>query len=162
MWLVCFIFKNIYFYLFIWPHQVSVEAHGIFSCGMQTLSCGMWDLVPWPGIEPRPPALGVQSLSYWTTREVPGLCFKRQQDLRGGRRSESEQGGHLGDDQSSQGIHACLHAKSLQSCPTLCDPMDSSPPGSSVHRILQARILEWVSFSFSPRKWGSFNYPVGY
>jgi len=38
-------------------------------------------------------------------------------------------------------------AKSLQSCPTLWDPMDNSPPGSSVHRILQARILEWVAFS---------------
>ena len=36
------------------------------------------------------------------------------------------------------------HAKSLQSCPTLCDPMDSSPPGSSIHRILQARILKWA------------------
>ena len=36
-----------------------------------------------------------------------------------------------------------------QSCPTLCDPMDSSPPGSSVHGILQARILEWVAISFS-------------
>jgi len=35
-------------------------------------------------------------------------------------------------------------AKSLQSCPTLCDPMDGSPPGSSVHGILQARALEWV------------------
>ena len=41
------------------------------------------------------------------------------------------------------------HAKSLQSCPTLCDPMDSSSPGSSVHRILQARILEWGVISFS-------------
>ena len=40
-------------------------------------------------------------------------------------------------------------ANSLQSCPTLCDPMDSRPPGSSVHRILQARILEWVAISFS-------------
>ena len=40
-------------------------------------------------------------------------------------------------------------AKLLQSCPTLCDPMDSSPPGFSVHRILQARILEWVAISFS-------------
>ena len=38
--------------------------------------------------------------------------------------------------------------QSLQSCPTLCDPMDSSPPGSSTHRILQARILEWVAISF--------------
>ena len=36
-----------------------------------------------------------------------------------------------------------------QSCPTLCDPMDCSPPGSSVHGILQARILEWVATSFS-------------
>src|SRR5574340_167266 len=40
-------------------------------------------------------------------------------------------------------------AKSLQSCLTLCDPVDSSPPGSSVHGILQARILEWVAISFS-------------
>ena len=36
-----------------------------------------------------------------------------------------------------------------QSCPTLCDPMDCSPPGSSVHGILQARILEWAAISFS-------------
>ena len=36
-----------------------------------------------------------------------------------------------------------------QSCPTLCDPMDCSPPGSSVHGILQARILEWIAISFS-------------
>ena len=39
---------------------------------------------------------------------------------------------------------ACLPAKSLQSHPTLCDPMDCSSPGFSVHGILQARILEWV------------------
>ena len=40
-------------------------------------------------------------------------------------------------------------AKSLQSCLTLCDPMDCSPPGFSVHGILQARTLEWVAISFS-------------
>ena len=39
--------------------QILVVAHGIFSCGKQTLSCGMWDLVPWPGTEPGPPALRV-------------------------------------------------------------------------------------------------------
>ena len=39
----------------------------------------------------------------------------------------------------------CVCVKSLQSCPTFCDPMDYSPPGSSVHRILQARILEWIT-----------------
>ena len=38
-----------------------------------------------------------------------------------------------------------MHAKSLQSCPTLCDPVDCSPPGSSIHGILQARILQWVA-----------------
>ena len=41
------------------------------------------------------------------------------------------------------------YAKSLQSCLTLCDPRDSSPPGSSVPGILQARTLEWVAISFS-------------
>ena len=43
----------------------------------------------------------------------------------------------------------CVCAKSLQSCPTLCDTMDCSPPGSSVHGISQARILEWVAMPFS-------------
>ena len=44
---------------------------------------------------------------------------------------------------------AAAAAKSLQLCPTLCDTMDSNPPGSSVRRILQARILEGVAISFS-------------
>ena len=44
-------------------------------------------------------------------------------------------------------MHAA--AKSLQSCPTLCDPIDGSPPGSSIPGILQARILVWVAISFS-------------
>ena len=45
-------------------------------------------------------------------------------------------------------------AKSLQSCPTLCDPIDGSPPGSPVPGILQARTLEWVAISFSNEwKW---------
>ena len=45
--------------------------------------------------------------------------------------------------------HATTATKSLQSCPTLCDPRDSSPPGSPVPGILQARTLEWVAISFS-------------
>ena len=44
---------------------------------------------------------------------------------------------------------AAVAAKSLQSCPTLCDPIDSSPPGSSVPGILQARTLEWGAVAFS-------------
>ena len=49
---------------------------------------------------------------------------------------------------------AAAAAKSLQSCPTLCDPIDGSPPGSPVPGILQARTLEWVAISFSSAwKW---------
>ena len=51
--------------------------------------------------------------------------------------------------------HCCLVAKF---CSTLCDPMDCSPPGSSVHRIPQARILKWVAISFSVKHCKSFSY----
>ena len=44
---------------------------------------------------------------------------------------------------------AAAAAKSLQSCPTMCDPIDGSPPGSPAPGILQARTLEWVAISFS-------------
>ena len=46
-------------------------------------------------------------------------------------------------------LFAAAAAKSLQSCPTLCDPTEGSPPGSSVPGILQVRILEWVDISFA-------------
>ena len=57
----------------------------------------------------------------------------------------------------------CMHAKLLQLCPTLFDPMDCSLPGSFIHGILQARILEWVAIptsrgSFWPRDWSHVSY----
>ena len=63
--------------------------------------------------------------------------------------------GYANQNQTETSPHICKDAaapaaaKSLQSCPTLCDPIDSSPPGSPVPGILQARILEWVAISFS-------------
>ena len=73
------IFKNqkiyISFIYFIWLDWVWVVAHRIFSCVMRTLSWGMWDLVPWSGIEPGPLALEAWSLSHWNTREVPVVWF---------------------------------------------------------------------------------------
>ena len=45
--------------------------------------------------------------------------------------------------------NAAAAAKSLQSCPTPCDPRDGSPPGSSVHGIFQARVLQWGAIAFS-------------
>ena len=50
---------------------------------------------------------------------------------------------------SAAAVAAAAAAKSLQSCPTLCDPIDGSPPGSPIPGILQARTLEWVAISFS-------------
>ena len=52
-------------------------------------------------------------------------------------------------DYESQFMYITAAAKSLQLCPTLCDPIDGSPPGSPVPGILQARTLEWVAISFS-------------
>ena len=48
-------------------------------------------------------------------------------------------------------LSAAAAAKLLQSCPTLCGPIDGSPPGSSIHGIFQARVLEWGPITFSKR-----------
>ena len=53
------------------------------------------------------------------------------------------------EDPLEKGMTAAAAAKSLQSCPTLCDPIDGSPPGSPVPGILQARTLEGFAISFS-------------
>ena len=53
------------------------------------------------------------------------------------------------EDPLEKGMAAAAAAKSLQLCLTLCDPIDGSPPGSSVHGILQARTLEWGAIAFS-------------
>ena len=86
---------------------------------MWTLSFSMWDLVPWPGMETGPHGY------HW---ECGVLALDQQ-----------------GNPHRSPFISlpCAVCAKSLQSCLTLCDPMDCSPPGSSVHGILQTRILEW-------------------
>ena len=78
--------------------------------------------LPDPGIEPGSPALQADSLPAAATREATNGISHRA---------------------------AAAAAKLLQSCPTLCDPIDVSPPGSPVPGILQARTLEWVAISFS-------------
>ena len=55
----------------------------------------------------------------------------------------------MGNNITQAELFAAAAAKSLQSCPTLCDPIDCSPPGSRVPGILQARTLEWVAIAFS-------------
>ena len=68
-----------------------------------------------------------------TRDQIPNICWKNQ------KKKERE---------SSRKTSAAA-AKSLQSCPTLCNPIDESPPGSPIPGILQARTLEWVAISFS-------------
>ena len=55
----------------------------------------------------------------------------------------------LATDNRTMTVAATATAKSLQSCPTLCDPIDGSPPGPAVPGILQARTMEWVAISFA-------------
>ena len=80
--------------------------------------------LPDPGIESRSPALQADTL----LSEPPGKTV---------------------DTIPAAAAAAAAAAKSLQSCPTLCDPIDGSPPGSPVPGILQARTLEWVAIAFS-------------
>ena len=54
----------------------------IFSCGRQSLRWGMWDLVPWLGLEPGPPELGACNLSHWTTKEVPWILLYGKGELK--------------------------------------------------------------------------------
>ena len=65
------LFGSILFFKTIFIYVAAAD----FSASCRILSCGMQDLVPWPGFEPGPPALGAQSPSHWTTREVPKLKF---------------------------------------------------------------------------------------
>ena len=81
--------------------------------------------LPQPGIEPMPPASSASAGRFFTTEPpvIPLIVWMPW--------------------------HVKLYAKLLQSYPTLCDPLDCNPPGSSVHGILQARILEWVAMPSS-------------
>ena len=115
----------------------------------------MWNL-PGPAIEPASPALAGGFL----TKGRPGKSsnasvnvppYHTNLNLLGATKYllylKKENRGSWGLGQREGGEIYC--AKSVQSCPVLCDPMDCSPPGSSVHGILQARILEGVSMTFS-------------
>ena len=100
---------------------------------------------------------------YWRGRWQPTPVFlpgesQRRWSLVGCRlwgRTESDRLMRLSSSRSSSVKYVCMSVKSLQSCPNLCDPMDCNPPGSSVHGILQARILERVAMPSSRGSPGS-------
>ena len=84
-------------------------------------------------------------------RQLLGGVAEKWRDREGGRLSEDnwEAWGTLYLTWVTLAYLNADAAKSLQSCPTLCDPIDGSPPGSPIPGILQARTLEWVAISFS-------------
>ena len=89
-----------------------------------------------------------ETLKLWPSDEKSGL----RKELDAGKHGRQEEKGMTEDE--LVGWHHRLNghaaaAKLLQSCPTLCDPIDSSPPGFTVPKILQTRTLEWVAISFS-------------
>ena len=123
----------------------------LFGC----MACRL--LVPWPGIKPAPSAADTQSFNHWTAKEVPihsvfyvtvVVCIISNKIRNTTRQCYNHcfKGSYEVESKCSL---LCVQAQSLQLCLTLCDPMDYNPPGSSVHGILQARILEWVAIPFS-------------
>ena len=100
---------------------------------MQTVRRCRWDLVPWPGIEPRAPALGAPSLSHWLTRRVPWvLRFKPFPPL-----------------SSAPPSAGSLCVLCAQSCLSLCGPWTAARQAPLSMGYPQARILEWVAMSSS-------------
>ena len=97
-----------------------------------------WDWIQWVSVTC---TTDVLSGSYYNEKEV------LYADGWGG--DKEGRGGACTVDRDQLIYPATATVKSLQSCPTLCDPIDSSPPGSPVPGILQARTLEWVAISFS-------------
>ena len=87
---------------------------------------------PWTAAHQAPPSMGFPRQEYWSGVPFLDSCKNSCKNI-----------------QQTFCSVAAAAAKSLQSCSTLCDPIDGSPPGSSVPGILQARILEWVAISFS-------------
>ena len=95
-----------------------------------------------------------QNLADWISKQDQYICCLQETHLKTGDTYRMKVKGwkkifHANRDQKKAGVAAATAAaaKSLQSCPTLCDPIDSGPPGSPIPGIFQARVLEWVAIS---------------
>ena len=105
-------------------------------------------VTPWTVACQDPLSMGFSRQEYWSGLAIP---FSRASSWPRDRTRVSCIGGRFFTVWTTS---AAAAAKSRQSCPTLCDPIDGSPPGSSVPGMLQARTLEWVAISFSSAwKW---------
>ena len=86
---------------------------------------------------------------------IEPICKGSNGDADIGNRLRDTGSGEKGEDgtdgETSMETYTLLLLKSLQLCLTLCDPIDSSLPGSSIHGIFQARVLEWIAIAFSDK-----------
>ena len=118
-------------FLRLWRVEATLQLQ-LASCGTQAqLPHDMWNF-PGSGIEPVSPALAGRLLTSGPPRES-GCCYFKV----------------LNFTCSYLPVYTHRRSKVAQLCEILCDPMDCSLPGSSVHGIFQARVLEWVAISFS-------------
>ena len=114
---------------------------------VKLLSCVLLFMIPWTVANQAPPSIQLSRQQYWS-----GLPFPSPGDIPDPGiepRSPPLQADTLPSELPRKPTATATAAKSLQSCPTLCDPIDFSPPGSTVLGILQVRTLEWVAISFS-------------
>ena len=111
---------------------------------MKSLSRVQLFATPWTIAYQAPPSMGFSRQEYWS-----GLPFPSPGDLPNPGIEPGSPALQADTLTSEPPAAVAAAAKSLQSCPTLCDPIDGSPPGSPVPGILQARTLEWVAISFS-------------
>ena len=95
---------------------------------------------PWTVAYQAPPSMGFSRQEYWNGVPLPSPFIGK---------TDAKSETPILWPPDVKNCLAAAAAKSLQSCPTLCDPIDVSPPGSPVPGILQARTLEWVAISFS-------------
>ena len=113
---------------------------GVSDCifwGLQN-HCGRW-LQPW----------NQKTLAPWKkSYDQPRQHIKKQKHYFANKGPSSQGYGFSNSTFGCESWTACMHAQSLRLCPTLCDPTDRSPPDSSVHGILQERILEWMAIHF--------------
>ena len=141
----------------VWKWKVKVKS----------LSCAQLLAIPWTGAFQAPPSMGFSRQEYWSGVPLPSLPFwhsktqthvlnkespfqlgrgKIENSLSAGTECVATREGTTQEMIGNWRKHG-VGAKSLQSCLTFFDPMDCRPPVSSVHGILQARILEWVAMS---------------
>ena len=125
----------------------------VCACVLSCFSCVRLFATPWTVACQAPLSIGFSRQEYWSGLPCPssreGSCHAPPDP---GIKPECPAlaGGFFTTEPPGKpSFTYAAAAKSLQSCPTLCDPIDSSPPGAPVPRILQARTLEWVAVSFS-------------